>query len=77
MSAFIVPEITQMAQLFPGPTPDKNRSVLSYMRRDPPKDTEEQASIEASMTFFRDVTYNEDYLIGLDIQKGLDANAHE
>ncbi len=29
------------------------------------------------MTFFRDVTYNEDYLIGLDIQKGLDANAHE
>jgi phenylpropionate dioxygenase-like ring-hydroxylating dioxygenase large terminal subunit len=77
VSAFIAPEITQIAQLIPGPTPDKNRTVLSYVRRDPPKDAEEQASIEASMTFFRDVTYNEDYIIGLDIQKGLDANAHK
>lgn len=77
VSAFLAPEITQIAQLFPGPTPDKNRTVLLYLRRDPPKDDEDRAAIEAAITFFRDVTYNEDYLIGLDIQKGLQARAHE
>lgn len=77
VSAFLAPEITQIAQLFPGPTPDKNRTVLLYLRRDPPKDDEDRAAIEAAITFFRDVTYNEDYLIGLDIQKGLEAGAHQ
>ena len=76
VSAFIAPEITQIAQLFPGPTPDQNRTVLLYCRKDAPKDAEEQANAEAAMTFFRDVTYNEDYLIGLDIQKGLASGAH-
>ena len=77
VSAFIAPEITQVAQLFPGPTPDKNRTVLNYLRREPPRDDPDRANIEAMMTFFRDVTYNEDYLIGLDIQKGLESGAHD
>lgn len=77
VSAFLAPEITQIAQLFPGPTPDKNRTVLLYCRKDAPKDAEDQANTEAAMTFFRDVTYNEDYLIGLDIQKGLESGAHD
>lgn len=77
VSAFLAPEITQIAQLFPGPTPDRNRTVLLYLRRDPPRDDEDRAAIEAAITFFRDVTYNEDYLIGLDIQKGLEAGAHQ
>jgi len=77
VSAFLAPEITQIAQLFPGPTPDKNRTVLLYVRKDPPKDAEDLANTEAAMTFFRDVTYNEDYLIGLDIQKGLESGAHD
>ena len=38
VSAFIAPEITQIAQLFPGPTPDKNRTVLNYLRREPIRD---------------------------------------
>lgn len=77
VSAFIAPEITQIAQLFPGPTPDRNRTVLCYLRRDPPRDDEEKAQIEQSINFFRDVTYNEDYLIGMDIQKGLESGAHD
>jgi phenylpropionate dioxygenase-like ring-hydroxylating dioxygenase large terminal subunit len=77
VSAFIAPEITQIAQLFPGPTPDKNRTVLNYLRREPIKDEEDRANVEAAITFFRDVTYNEDYLIGLEIQKGLESGAQE
>jgi phenylpropionate dioxygenase-like ring-hydroxylating dioxygenase large terminal subunit len=77
VSAFIAPEITQIAQLFPGPTPDKNRTVLNYLRRDPIRDDEDRATVEASINFFRDVTYNEDYLIGLEIQKGLESGAQE
>ena len=76
VSAFLAPEITQIAQLFPGPTPDKNRTVLLYVRKDPPKDDADCAQLEASINFFRDVTDKEDYLIGLDIQKGLEAGAH-
>ena len=77
VSAFIAPEITQIAQLFPGPTPDRNRTVLNSLRRDPVKDDEDRANVEASINFFRDVTYNEDYLIGLEIQKGLESGAQE
>ena len=77
VSAFIAPEITQIAQLFPGPTPGINRTVLNYLRRDPPKDDEEQALVDASINFFRNVTYNEDYVIGMEIQKGLESGAHD
>jgi phenylpropionate dioxygenase-like ring-hydroxylating dioxygenase large terminal subunit len=77
VSAFLAPEITQIAQLFPGPTPDKNRTVLNYLRKEPIKDEEDRANAEAAINFFRDVTYNEDYLIGLEIQKGLASGAHD
>lgn len=77
VSAFIAPEITQVAQLFPGPTPGENRTVLNYLRREPIRDEEDRANVEAAMNFFRDVTYNEDYLIGLEIQKGLESGAHD
>jgi phenylpropionate dioxygenase-like ring-hydroxylating dioxygenase large terminal subunit len=76
VSAFIASEITQIAQLFPGPTPDKNRTVLNYLRRAPIKDENDRANAESAINFFRDVTYNEDYLIGLEIQKGLESGAH-
>ena len=39
-------------------------------------DAEDQAAVEAVINFFRDVTYNEDYLIGMDMQKGLESGAH-
>lgn len=77
VSVFVAPEITQVAQLFPGPTPDKNRTVLSYLRREAPRDDADRANLEAMMTFFRDITYKEDYLIGLEVQKGLESGAHD
>jgi len=76
-SAFLAPELAQIAQLFPGPTPDKNRTVLLYCRKDPPKDDADRASIDATINWLRDVTYNEDYVLGLAIQKGLESGAHE
>lgn len=76
-SAFLAPEMAQIAQLFPGPTPDRNRTVLLYARREAPRDEEDKANIEKMITFLRDVVYDEDYLIGLDVQKGLEARAHE
>jgi phenylpropionate dioxygenase-like ring-hydroxylating dioxygenase large terminal subunit len=76
VSAFLAPELAQIAQLFPGPTPDKNRTVLLYARRNPPASDEDRATIEASINFLRDVTYNEDYKLGLEIQKGLETGAH-
>lgn len=77
VSAFIAPEITQIAQLFPGPTPDRNRTVLNYLRREPIRDEADREATEAAINFFRDVTYTEDYLIGLEIQKGLESGAHD
>ncbi len=75
ISAFLAPEIAQIAQLFPGPTPDKNRTVLLYVRKDPPRDEADKAQLEEMITFLRDVTYNEDYIIGLEVQKGLQSGA--
>lgn len=77
VSAFIAPEITQIAQLFPGPTPGQNRTVLNYLRREPIRDEADRVAVDAAIDFFRDVTYNEDYLIGLEIQKGLESGAHD
>ena len=75
VSAFLAPEIAQVAQLFPGPTPDKNRTVLLYARKDPPGDAEDRANIEQMIGWLRDVTYQEDYLIGMEIQKGIESGA--
>mgnify|MGYP000866742810 CR=1 FL=1 len=77
VSAFLAPELAQIAQLFPGPTPDRNRTVLLYARRDPPKDDADRQSIETMINFLRDVTYNEDYVLGMDIQRGLEAAAFD
>lgn len=77
VSVFMAPEITQIAQLFPGPTPDKNRTVLNFYRREPPRDAEDAAAIEGTMNWLRDVVDNEDYRMGDAIQKGLESGAHE
>jgi len=77
VSAFLAPEIAQIAQLFPGPTPDKNRTVLLYARKDPPRDEADRKAIDEMINFLRDVTYQEDYVLGLKIQQGLESGAHK
>jgi phenylpropionate dioxygenase-like ring-hydroxylating dioxygenase large terminal subunit len=75
VSAFLAPEIAQIAQLFPGPTPAQNRTVLNYVRREAPRDEEDKAQLDQMINFLRDVTYEEDYLVGLEIQKGMESGA--
>ncbi|MEN3974465.1 aromatic ring-hydroxylating dioxygenase subunit alpha [Emcibacter sp. SYSU 3D8] len=67
----------QIAQIIPGPTPDKNRTILYYVHPRPPKDAEEEASLLATAQFLYDVTYGEDYVLGERIQKSLNAQPFE
>jgi phenylpropionate dioxygenase-like ring-hydroxylating dioxygenase large terminal subunit len=74
---FVAPEITQFMQIFPGATPDTNHTVLLFARKDPPKDDTDKAAVNGMMDFLHDVVNNEDYAIGLKIQKGLEAGAFD
>ncbi len=75
VSIFFAPEITQVAQLIPGPTPDKNMTNLIFIRRHGPKDAEDAAGIESMMDWLRDVVDVEDYGVGLQVQKGMESGA--
>lgn len=77
VSIFLAPEITQIAQLFPGETPDKNKTILNFFRNTPPKDDEDKAGLEGMMDFLKMVVLEEDYMIGDLIQKGLQSGAHD
>ncbi len=77
LSIFLAPEITQIAQLFPGETPDKNRTLLTFFRTEGPKDEEDKAGLEGMMDFLLNVVRDEDYATGDIIQKGLESGAHE
>ncbi len=76
-SIFVAPEITQIAQLFPGPTPDQNTTILNFFRREGPKDDEDKAALEGMMDWLRTVVDEEDYLTVTQIQKGLESGAHD
>jgi phenylpropionate dioxygenase-like ring-hydroxylating dioxygenase large terminal subunit len=64
-------------QSFPGPTPGKTRTVLLFASKVPPKDDADRESMEQMIKWFRDATNDEDYAMGLQVQKGLDSKAHE
>ncbi|MBL4894887.1 MAG: Rieske 2Fe-2S domain-containing protein [Emcibacter sp.] len=75
VSIFFAPEITQIAQLIPGKTADQNTTNLLFIRRDPPKDDADLEAIEGIMNWLRDVVDEEDYGVGLKIQKGMESGA--
>ncbi|MBV2150584.1 Rieske 2Fe-2S domain-containing protein [Sphingobium sp. AS12] len=75
ISIFFAPEITQVAQLIPDDTPGSNTTNLMFIRRQPPKDDADAASIESMMDWLRDVVNDEDYGVGLQVQKGLESGA--
>lgn len=75
VSIFFAPEITQIAQLIPGETVDKNMTNLLFVRREPPKDEADLQGIEGMMDWLRDVVDVEDYGVGLKVQKGLQTGA--
>jgi nitrite reductase/ring-hydroxylating ferredoxin subunit len=77
ISIFLAPEMGQIAQLLPGPGPAENRTVLNYICRERPADEASRVRVEEMCKFFGDVTYEEDYLLGLQVQKGLQSGARE
>ena len=46
-----------------------------FIRREPPKDEADAAAIEGMMDWLRDVVNDEDYGVGLQVQKGLESGA--
>jgi len=65
--------IGQIAQLIPGPTADKNRTILNYFIPEPPADEAAAKEVEAQVDFLVEVVDTEDYDTGDEIQLGLDA----
>ena len=69
--------IGQIAQILPGKTPDTNTTVLHYVAPETPKNKEEIAELDHFMNFLRDVVNDEDYALGLEIQKGLNSHSKD
>jgi len=71
-------EPSLFTQTFPGPTPDKSRNVHLFLRRHPPKDENDRKNMEKQInSTMADIAYGEDFAIGIQIQKGLESDAHE
>jgi len=77
VSIFIAPEITQISQLYPGDTPDTNRTVLTFLRKDAPQSKDDKQALEGMMDWLLGVVRDEDYAMGDLIQKGLESGAHK
>ncbi|RMF08397.1 MAG: (2Fe-2S)-binding protein [Alphaproteobacteria bacterium] len=75
VSIFLAPEIGQISQLFPGPTPDRNRTILHFVTARPPATDEDRETVEQMVNFLRNVVNDEDYALGLKVQKGLESGA--
>jgi hypothetical protein len=71
VSIFVAPEITQIAQLIPGPGPLENTTVLHFIHHTKPKDTEETVALEQMADWLMQVVDEEDYQVGLQVQRGL------
>ncbi|WP_221796650.1 aromatic ring-hydroxylating oxygenase subunit alpha [Aquisediminimonas sediminicola] len=74
-SFFLAPEMCQYAQLFPGPTADRNLTVMNYIYPQKPESEEEMKRLDEMCDFFFDVVEEEDYALGLKVQNGLESGA--
>lgn len=74
-SLFVAPEMTQFAQLFPGPTPGENTTVLNYIAPRKPGTEAEMKAFDEMCDFFYNVVLEEDYALGLKVQNGLESGA--
>ncbi len=74
VSIFVAPEITQVAQLIPGPTAAQNRTILYFLKPDAPANEDERNANEEMMDWLQSVVDREDYQLGLQVQRGLESN---
>jgi phenylpropionate dioxygenase-like ring-hydroxylating dioxygenase large terminal subunit len=74
-------EISLFTQLFPGPTPDKTRVVMLYLRKEPLKDEAEREKVESELKRIDELSIatlrDEDFATGIATQKGLGSGAYE
>ncbi|RVU05741.1 (2Fe-2S)-binding protein [Novosphingobium umbonatum] len=74
-SFFLAPEMCQFAQLFPGPKPHQNTTVLNYILPQKPESEEAMQAFDQMCDFFYNVVLEEDYFLGLKVQNGLESGA--
>jgi phenylpropionate dioxygenase-like ring-hydroxylating dioxygenase large terminal subunit len=66
-----------VSQIFPGPTPDVTLTRQSVLSAKEPKTPEEKAATETFSRITLQAVRDEDYAIGLKIQKGLDSGGNK
>jgi phenylpropionate dioxygenase-like ring-hydroxylating dioxygenase large terminal subunit len=78
VTGYLGPEqgVSLFTQTFPGPTPNKSRTVFLFLRKDPPDEADEREKLERMINSSCDVD-REDFGVGMQIQKGLKSGAHE
>jgi phenylpropionate dioxygenase-like ring-hydroxylating dioxygenase large terminal subunit len=72
---FLAPEMCQFAQLFPGSAPDRNVTVMNYIFPKKPETEEAMQALDEMCDFFYNVVLEEDYMLGLMVQNGLESGA--
>ena len=71
VSVFIAPEIIQVAQIIPGPNLGENTTVLHFFHADPAASEEQLTALNEMADWLKQVVEEEDYLLGLQVQRGL------
>ena len=64
-----------VSQLFPGPTPDKSRTIQNHIYPHSPATNEERALMDAAVELFVSAVQNEDNWVCAKIQRGLSSGA--
>ncbi len=68
---------TMVSQLFPGPTPDRSRTIQTHVVPKPLETDEERTIMNGVVDFLERVVREEDYATGLGIQAALDSGAND
>ncbi|MEM1189452.1 MAG: SRPBCC family protein [Pseudomonadota bacterium] len=71
VSVFVAPEITQVAQLIPGPGPHENTTILHFLHPEEAASEEDQNARNEMADFLQGVVDREDYQVGLKIQRAM------
>jgi hypothetical protein len=66
-----------VSQLFPGPTPDKSRTIQNHIYPHSPSTNEERALMDAAVELFISAVQNEDNWVCAKIQRGLSSGANK
>lgn len=68
-------DLTMISQLFPGPTPDRSRTVQTFISRHPVVTDEDREQARKATDFLFTVVRDEDYATGFGITRALTAGA--